>query len=111
MPKLFPRAIPAIRSIASGYLILEFDRISKRGKFQTALGGGEYSSLVREVAIIWVVQRILNEVPNEHLDAVRRICIALEIIGRCKFVVDIVTKRVFKGDIGVVVQAVERSTR
>ena len=111
MPKLFSRAILVIRSIASGYLILEFNRVSKRGKIQTALGGGEYSSLVGEVAIIWVVQRIFYEVSNEHLDAVRRICIALEIIGRCKFIVDIVTKRVFKGEIGVVVQAVERFTR
>lgn len=66
---------------------------------------------MREVTVIWVVQRIFNEVSNEHLDALRRTCIALEIIGRYKFIVDMVTRRVFKGDIGIVVEAVKKFTR
>lgn len=66
---------------------------------------------MREVAIIWVVQRVFNEISNKHLDAVRRLSIALEVIGCHEFIVDMVTRRVFKGDIGVVVQAVEGFTR
>ena len=50
---------------------------------------GDDGCTFREIAIVGVVQRVLDVVANQHLDSSRGVFKCLQVVGRETFVVDV----------------------
>ena len=96
VPQLSAWAAVSIHTICSVplcYLFLKFNRISQRRKVECSVVRVENRSLLRKVAIVWVIQRVLDEVTDEHLDTTRRSAVLLQIIGRDAWIAGVVSGR------------------
>ena len=108
MPQLLSRSLSvlSVRRISLQYLRLELGAVPERREVD-GFQSGEDGRLLGEVAIVGVVQRVFNEVTNEHLHAARGLVLSLKIIGRDAFVFDMFyVGYVGEGDIVVVVDSI-----
>ena len=103
VPQLFsrPRLILPVRSIPLRDLFLKFNRVSECRKVYMFRRGDD-SRTFREIAIVGVVQRVLDVVANQHLDSSRRVFERLQVIGCEAFVADVLgIGNIVKVDFGV----------
>lgn len=106
VPQLFPRPsfILPVQSVPLRDLFLEFHQVSECPKVYM-LWRGDDGRTFREIAVVWVIQRVLDVVSNEHLDAPRRVFACLQVVGCDAFVVDMLRiGNIVKIDLGVEVE-------
>ena len=110
MPQLHIETCFSVRPICRilfRYLYLKLHRVSERPKIYIVVGWTKYGGFMREISVVGIVQGVLDEVSDEHLDTFRRSSMTFEIIRCYHVVLDIIAGRVFERNIRVIVQSVE----
>lgn len=102
MPQLLPGPFAPIRlvcCISLRHLYLKLHRVPQRLKVNVIVRRSEYRGLVGKVAVVRIVQGVLNEVSNKHFHTFRRCIVIFEIIRCYDVVIDMVTGGFFEIDI------------
>ena len=109
MPNLsaWPLLVFTIRRIPPRDLILELCRVAHGAEVDGVPRRRKNGCLLREIAIMGVVQRVLDKIAHEHLDACRWLRVPLQVIRRDARICRVLGIRCFIEEyLGVVVEAV-----
>ena len=91
MPNLstWPFIVFPIHRIPPGDFILKLHRVAHNTEVDGVPRGRKDSCLLGEIAIVGVVERVLDKVAHEHFDARGRFGVVLEVVGRDAGVCDV----------------------
>jgi hypothetical protein len=110
MPQLLSGAFILSRPVSRiplGYFYLKLYRVPQRSEVNIVVTRSKYRGLIGEVAIVRIVQGVLNEVSDEHLHAFWWYIATFEVIRCYNVVVGMIVREIFEGDIRVIVELVE----
>jgi len=91
MPNLstWPFIVRPIHRIPPGDLILKLHRVAHDTEVDGVPRGRKDSRLLGEIAIVGVIERVLDKVAHEHFDARGRFGVALKVVGRDAGICDV----------------------
>lgn len=103
-----PRLVHTITRVSLGNKLLKLISIPYLAEVHHRVRTRKYGGLLGEVAIMRIVQRVLDEISNEHLHAFWRLAAALEFISSYDSIVCLVgcIVRVREERVGIVVDPV-----